>query len=109
MAKKVKKSKPKQKKELELTPEEYDQLSAKVEEFQDSFLSFLAGTSQFEIIPTTDEFGEPISEENLNLIKRECKRLGFKILYSVDNGKYILVINPETMKTGIVNYSVEMH
>jgi len=93
----------------QLSPTEYEQLGRDLDTFQDSFLSFLAGTSQFEVVPTTDEEGNQIPEKNLELIRRECTRLGFRVLYSVDYGKNVLFINPDTMKIGIMTHTVEVH
>lgn len=93
----------------QLSPEEYDALANQIQEFQDSSLSFLADTSNFEIVSTTDEIGRPIPDKNLELIRRECKRLGLKVLYSIDCGNHVLVINPNTMKTVMIKESLEMH
>lgn len=93
----------------QLTEEEYEQLNDSLATFDESFLSFLAGTSQYEVVPTTDEFGKPIPSQNLDLIRRECKRLGFKVLYSMDLGKQVLIMNPDTMKIGIFTHVVEVH
>ncbi len=95
--------------EKQLTEEEYEQLNNSIADFDESFFSFLAGTSQYEVVPTTDEFGKPIPEQNLDLIRRECKRLGFKVLYSMDLGKQVLIMNPDTMKIGIFTHVVEVH
>jgi hypothetical protein len=90
----------------QLTEEEYEQLNNSLSDFDESFLSFLAGTSQYEIIPTTDEF---VPQQNLDLIRREAKRLGFKVLYSMDLGKQVLIMNPDTMKIGIFTHITETH
>lgn len=93
----------------QLTAEQYEDLSEQLDDFHESFLSFLAGTAKFELIPTTDESGQPIPEKNLELIRRECARLGLKVLYTVDCGKHTLVINPDTMKIAVVQESLETH
>ncbi len=95
--------------EKQLSPDEYEALTNSLEDFQESVFSFLAGTSQFEIVPTTDEFGNPIPEKNLELIRRECKRLGFRVLYSVEQGGQVLFINPDTMKIAIMTHDTEVH
>ena len=95
--------------DAQLTPEQYDELNIQLDEFQTSMFSFFAGTAQFEIIPTTDERGRPLATENLDLIKRECRRLGYKVLYSIDCGRHITIVNPNTMKVVIIPNELEMH
>lgn len=93
--------------EIELTEEEYDKLMVDMEEFENNFLRNLANSDKFEIIPTQDERGRFFTKEQLTLIKKECLRLGAKILYKVDlNGSVYILINPETMKIGYVSEGI---
>jgi hypothetical protein len=92
--------------EMELTEEEIEQLAEDIEEFQEHFLISLAGTHKFEIIPSTDESGSPLDKKHYSLLKRECSRLGLKILYRIDVGNKTLIVNPENLKIGILNEEI---
>ena len=87
---------------LELTEEEMDKLVEDIEGFQDSFLKILAGTHKYEIIPSTDEAGRPLDKKHYSLLRSECSRLGLKILYKIDVGNKTVIINPRTLKIGII-------
>lgn len=95
--------------EKELTEEQYEELMESLSEFQDQFLEHLAGSSQYEIIPSTDERGNPFSEKQLEMVRRECKRLGVKVLYTISFGKHTVIFNPDTLKTSIIFEQGEMH
>lgn len=93
--------------ELELTEEDFEQLAEDIEEFQEEFLNRLAGTHKFEIIPSTDESGKPLDKKHYSLLKRECSRLGLKVLYRIDIGNKCIIVDPKTLKIGII--SEEIH
>ena len=90
----------------ELTQKEFSQTLVDLNEFDENFYSILAETDKFEIIPAVDEDGQTLSKEQLSAVRRECYRLGFKVLYKIDRIVDIMYINPETMKTGIVTDGV---
>lgn len=94
-------------KEIELTEEEYDKLMVDLEGFEENFLRKLADTDKFEIVPTTDQNGRPYDKEQLTLIKKECLRLGVKILYKIDLSSSVYILfNPQTMKIGYVTEGI---
>lgn len=92
---------------LELTEAQYEKLLLDLEDFEEKFYSKLAGSEKYEIIPTVTEEGRLLSKEQLDLLIKECHRLGFRYLYKVDlpNGT-ILLINPKTMKIGYISDGV---
>lgn len=81
-----------------LSPEQYEKLMDDIEDFNNSFLSHLAGTANYEIVPTEPEDGQFLKEEHYKLIKKEAAKLGAVILYSYRIGNTTLVVNPKTMK-----------
>jgi hypothetical protein len=85
-----------------LTPEQYDKLMDDIENFNSSFLSHLAGTANYEIVPTETEDGHLLQAEHYKLIKKEVAKTGAVILYSYKVGKETIVINPKTMKTVVL-------
>lgn len=87
----------------ELSPEEYEKLIEEIENFNSSFLSHLAGTANYEIVPTEPEDGAFLSEEHYRMIKKECAKIGAVILYSYKIGNLTLVVNPKNMKTIVLN------
>jgi len=87
----------------ELSPEEYEKLIEDIENFNSSFLSHLAGTANYEIVPTEAEYGVFLEEEHYRLIKKECVKIGAVILYSYKVGNQTIVINPKTMKTVVLH------
>lgn len=92
----------------ELSPEEYEKLIDDLENFNSSFLSHLAGTANYEIVPTESEEGIFLKEEHYRLIKKECAKIGAVILYSYKVGNATIVVNPKTMKT-VVLHEGEAH
>ncbi len=81
-----------------LTPEQYDKLMEDIENFNSSFLSHLAGTANYELVPTETEDGHVLQAEHYKLIKKECAKIGAVILYSYKVGNQQIVVNPKTMK-----------
>lgn len=85
-----------------LTPEQYEKLMDDIENFNSSFLSHLAGTANYEIVPTEPEDGHVLQAEHYKLIKKELAKTGAVILYSYKVGRQTLVVNPKTMKTVVL-------
>jgi hypothetical protein len=85
-----------------LTSEQYDKLMDDIENFNNSFFSHLAGTANYEIIPTETEDGVILQEEHYKLIKKEIAKTGATILYSYKVGRDTVVINPRTLKTVVL-------
>lgn len=92
---------------VELTDKQYSRLMEDLEDFDNKFLSSLADSEVYEVLPTTLENGKPIAKEQIALLKRECDRLGHKALYRIDMQNGILIINPKTMKIGYI--TEELH
>lgn len=86
----------------ELSPGEYKKLIKDLENFNFSSISHLAGTANYEIIPTESEDGTFLKEEHYRLIKKECAELGAAILYSYKIGNATIIVNPKTMKTVVL-------
>lgn len=90
-----------------LSPEEYDKLFSDLEQFDDKFYKILAKTEKYEIISTTLEDGTEISKEQLALLTRECRRMGYAILYRIEvNGDNVILFNPKSMKIGYITEGV---
>lgn len=111
MAKKQAKKKPEVVKEVvsqprELSQEEFDKLIGDLNEFDNKFYEYLAESPKYEVIPTSDEEGILLTKEQLALVQRECNRLGFKILYMVNDPNAIVMINPKTLKIGYITEGV---
>lgn len=104
LKRKVKESqnKPSKKKE-ELTEEQYEKLHKDLEEFQHSFLVYLAQSENFDVVPTQTDTGQYLKREHYELVKQESRRLGLKVLYSYDIGRSTLVVNPTNMKVGVLS------
>lgn len=92
--------------DFDMTPEEFEEMLESVEEFQDNFLKLLAGTDSFDVLPTITESGAPLTKEQYKLAKTECSRLGIRLLYIIEIGKDTLIINPKTLRMGIINEEV---
>ena len=93
----------------DLTPEQYEKLMEEIENFNNSFLSHLAGTSNFELVPTENEFGETLTEEHYRLIKKELAKSGAKILYTYSVGSNTsIIVDPKTMKS-VILHEGELH
>lgn len=87
----------------ELKEEDYEDIEQEVENFNNSFLSYLAGTANYEIVPTQTDDGRPLRKEHYEMIKKECSKIGSKILYTYLVGSTTIVINPKNMKTAIIH------
>ena len=89
--------------EFEMTPEEMQEVLDAVDEFQEDFLCYLAGSDKYELISTVDKYGNPLTEKQFNLVKRESSRLGVTCLFMIQQGANTLIVNPKTLKMSIVN------
>lgn len=93
----------------DLTPEQYEKLMEEIENFNNSFLCHLAGTQNYELVPTENEFGETLTEEHYRLIKKECAKTGARILYTYTVGNNSsIIIDPKTLKS-IMLHEGELH
>ena len=89
--------------EKELTQEQFDQLMIDLQEFEAKVYIAVAGTDKYEVIPTTDPSGRPIPKEQLDLLLRECKRLGYKPIYRIEiNPETFVLFDPQTKKIGYI-------
>ncbi len=99
--------------EQELSEEQVAELILELEKFQNSFLSKLARTEKFEVIPTADEDGNVLSEEQLTLIKRELNRLGLTTIYTFDIGtRFTALMCPSKnskLLVGMISKGSEVH
>jgi len=86
----------------DLTPEQYTKMMDEIESFNESVFSHLAGTANYEIVPTETEDGHILQEEHYRLIKKECAKIGATIIYSFRVGRDVVYINPKTMQTVVV-------
>lgn len=94
----------------ELSEEEVTKLMEDLDNFDNSFMSFLADTQSYEIVPTSDDIGNTLNSDHYSLIKKECIRMNVKIIYSIDLGRNTtLLFCPDTNKFGVLNSAVEMH
>lgn len=71
-------------------------------EFEMNFYEYIAGTSNFEVIPIPDLEGFIPSTEEFQLLVEDCRRRTIKLLYRVSNGKYALVFSADSDKVGMV-------
>ena len=92
--------------EVELSSEEFEEMMESVEQFQEDFLKHLAGTDNYDVLPTVTSSGTPLTKEQYKLAKQECSRLGIRLLYIVDIGKDTLIISPHNMKIGLISDEV---
>lgn len=92
--------------QYEMTPEEIQETLDLIEDFNGVFFEKVAKSTNYQLIPTEDENGTPLSKEQFKLIKRECVRLGTKMLYIIPQGKDTLIINPNNLRMGILNDEV---
>jgi len=67
-----------------LTEEEFGELVEAVDQFDEQFFIALAGTREYEIIPTITDQGQPMTKEQYSLLKNECSRLGLSIIYKME-------------------------
>lgn len=98
--------------EQELSEEQMAQLMVDLDMFQNKFLSHLACTEKFEIIPTADDDGTVLSQEQLALIKREVNRLGLATIWTYDVGKLTIVMSARKdtkLLVGVISNGAEVH
>ncbi len=98
--------------EQELSEEQMAQLMVDLDLFQNKFLSHIACTDKFEIIPTADDDGHVLSQEQLALIKREVNRLGLATIWTYDVGKMTIVMSPRKdtkLLVGMISNGAEVH
>lgn len=98
----------KKKLDISLSQEEFDRLMVELAEFDENSFVALAGTDQYEIIPTITEEGKVLNSEELKMLQRECTRLGLTILYRIDkkDGETLLV-NSKSGKTMVLKEGVQ--
>lgn len=91
----------------ELTEEQFSKLMEDLDNFDNNFITNLAGTGKYEIIQTVLEDGTKLTKEQYALIKTECSRLGLKVIYQIPltNGD-IVFINPDNLKIGYIRESI---
>jgi hypothetical protein len=92
--------------EFEMTPEEIQEILDAVDDFEEYTLSSIAGTERYELIPTTDNYGNPLTKKQFDLARRECSRLGATPLYVLEMKGYSVVVNAKTLKMGIISEEV---
>jgi len=99
--------------EQPLTQEQMAQLMVDLDTFQHKFLSILAMSDKFEIVPTADDDGNILSQEQLSLIKRELNRLGLATVYTFNVGTRFTVLmcpsKDSKLKIGMVSNGAEVH
>lgn len=99
--------------EQELSEEQMAQLMVDLDNFQNTFLMKLAHTDKFEIVPTADDEGNVLSQEQLSLIKRELTRLGLVTVYTFDIGTRFTVLmcpsKDRKLKIGMISNGAEVH
>lgn len=98
--------------EQELSEEQMAQLMVDLDLFQNKFLAHIACTDKFEIIPTADDDGHILSQEQLALIKREVNRLGLATIWTYEVGKMTIVMSARKdskLLVGMISNGVEVH
>lgn len=98
--------------EQELSEEQMAQLMVDLDLLQNKFLSHIACTDKFEIIPTADDDGNVLSQEQLALIKREVNRLGLTHIWTYEVGKMTVVMSPRKdtkLLVGMISNGAEVH
>jgi len=99
--------------EQPLTQEQMAQLMVDLDTFQHKFLSILAMSDKFEIVPTADDDGNILSQEQLSLIKRELNRLGLATVYTFNVGTRFTVLmcpgKDSKLMIGMISNGAEVH
>lgn len=98
--------------EQELSEEQMAQLMVDLDLFQNKFLAHIACTDKFEIIPTADDDGTVLSQEQLALIKREVNRLGLATIWTYEVGKMTIVMSARKdskLLVGMISNGAEVH
>jgi len=102
-----------QKEPVELTEEQIEQAMIDNDVFQNTFIEILANSKKFEIIPTQDEHGNIMSEEQLSFMKKEVNRLGCTTVYAFENGsRFTILMCPRPGKkliVGMISNGAESH
>lgn len=98
---------------VELTEEQIEQAMIDNDVFQNTFIEILAHSKKFEIIPTSDEHGNIMSQEQLSFMKKEVNRLGCTTVYAFENGsRFTILMCPRPGKkliVGMVSNGSESH
>lgn len=98
---------------VELTEEQIEQAMIDNDVFQNTFIEILAGSRKFEVIPTQDEHGNIMSQEQLSFMKKEVNRLGCVTVWAFENGsRFTILICPRDKKkfiVGMVSNGAEVH
>ena len=83
----------KRKLDISLSQEDFERLMVELAEFDENSFVALAGSDQYEIIPTVTEEGKVLNKDQLKMLKLECDRLGLTVLYRIDkeDGETLLV------------------
>ena len=98
------------KEDIELSQEEFESVLEEIEEFDNSAFCFLAGSADYEIIPTTLENGKVLDKKEIAMLKREVERLGSAILYRIDhpNGETLLIkVEAKTLKIMLIKEGMQ--
>jgi hypothetical protein len=82
---------------VDLTEEDIENIA-----FETMFYELLSNTLDVQIIPIPDFDGFIIPEEDLEIIKKECKKANIKLLYRVSHGKIATILDPKTLKIGVM-------
>lgn len=98
--------------EQELSEEQMAQLMVDLDLFQNKFLAHIACTDKYEIIPTADDDGHLLSQEQLALIKREVNRLGRATIWTYEVGRMTVVMSAKSdskLLVGMISNGAEVH
>ena len=91
-------------KNLGLSEEQYYKMIEDVENFSHSYLSYLAGTAKYEVVPTEIDVDQYLHDQQYNMIKKECAKIGAKVLYTYNISKDTTVIlNPTNLKILVIH------
>lgn len=91
----------------ELTQEQFDQLMLDLEEFNETFFQTLAGSENYEVVPTVTDMGKPLTKEQYTYVKSECSRLGLAVIYKVDKSDGTsMYINLQEKKIGFIDEGI---
>lgn len=92
----------------ELDQEQFEKLVEQLEQFEEESYMYLAGSSDFEIVPTSDGEGNFLTREQFASVRKQLRVMGMSPLYKIDkvNGETMLV-EPGSMRTLV--FSEETH
>ena len=71
-------------------------------QFEMGFYSYIAGSTDYEVLPIGGAEGLLLSEEDFEHIHLKAEQEGIVILYRVCLGETAIIVNPKTDKIGIV-------